>query len=45
MVGLATFLLHVPVLSDPTAEVPAWWADANKGGGWLGAHGSQEHVG
>jgi predicted dehydrogenase len=38
---LATFLLHMPLLSDPAAEVPAWWADENQGGGWLGAHGSQ----
>jgi predicted dehydrogenase len=21
--------------------VPTWWADADRGGGWLGAHGSQ----
>jgi predicted dehydrogenase len=44
MVGnprLATFLLHVPLLADESAEVPAWWADADQGGGWLGAHGSQ----
>ena len=38
---LATVLLHVPVLAEPDAEVPAWWADAASGGGWLGAHGSQ----
>jgi predicted dehydrogenase len=38
---LATILLHVPVLADPAAEVPDWWADAGQGGGWLGAHGSQ----
>ena len=44
MVGqprLATFLLHVPLLAGTSAEVPAWWADAGQGGGWLGAHGSQ----
>jgi predicted dehydrogenase len=35
---LATFLLHIPLLADPSAEVPAWWSDANEGGGWLGAH-------
>jgi predicted dehydrogenase len=35
---LATFLLHIPLLADPGAEVPAWWADADQGGGWLGAH-------
>ena len=38
---LALFALHVPVLSDRDADVPAWWADATQGGGWLGAHGSQ----
>jgi predicted dehydrogenase len=38
---LATFLLHVPLLADPSSEVPAWWADAAQGGGWLGGHGSQ----
>ena len=34
---LATFLLHIPMLADPAGEVPAWWADAAQGGGWLGA--------
>jgi len=34
-------LLHVPVLADPAAEVPRWWADDAAGGGWFGAHGSQ----
>ena len=38
---MATWLLHVPMLADPRAEVPGWWADAGAGGGWLGAHGSQ----
>ncbi len=38
---LALFLLHVPVLAAPDAELPDWWADAAQGGGWLGAHGSQ----
>jgi predicted dehydrogenase len=38
---LATFLLHMPLLADPAAEVPTWWASAQEGGGWLGAHGSQ----
>jgi predicted dehydrogenase len=37
---LATFLLHIPLLADPGAEVPAWWSDATQGGGWLGAHAS-----
>ncbi len=38
---LATWLMHVPVLADPDATVPEWWADAGSGGGWLWAHGSQ----
>jgi len=38
---LALVLLHVPMLAEPEAEVPGWWADAESGGGWLGAHGSQ----
>ena len=35
---LATFLLHIPLLADPDADVPSWWSDAAQGGGWLGAH-------
>jgi predicted dehydrogenase len=35
---LATFLLHIPLLAEPGAEVPSWWSDAAQGGGWLGAH-------
>lgn len=35
---LAMFLLHIPLLADPAAEVPDWWADSHQGGGWLGAH-------
>ena len=38
---LALWVLHVPMLLDPRAEVPAWWGDESAGGGWLGAHGSQ----
>ena len=38
---LALVLMHVPMLAEPDAEVPGWWADASAGGGWLGAHGSQ----
>ena len=33
---LATFLLIMPLLADPAAEVPDWWASAEEGGGWLG---------
>jgi len=38
---LAIYLMHVPILADPAADLPEWWADAAQGGGWLGAHGSQ----
>ena len=38
---MLSIILHVPVLAGPGAEVPAWWADTDVGGGWLGAHGSQ----
>ncbi len=38
---MATWIMHVPMLADPDAVVPQWWADASVGGGWLGAHGSQ----
>ena len=37
---LASFLLHIPLLADPGAEVPDWWTDRKRGGGWLGAHAS-----
>jgi len=37
---LATFLLDMPLLADPAAELPDWWSDGSQGGGWLGAHGS-----
>jgi predicted dehydrogenase len=37
----ASILLSVPLLADTAAEVPGWWASAEAGGGWLGAHGSQ----
>jgi predicted dehydrogenase len=38
---LVAILMQVPMLADASAAVPAWWADAAQGGGWLGAHGSQ----
>ncbi len=38
---LALYLMNVPLLADPAADLPEWWADAAQGGGWLGAHGSQ----
>ena len=34
---LATILMHIPMLADPSGEVPTWWGDAGQGGGWLGA--------
>ena len=38
---LATVVMQVPMLADPAAEVPDWWAGTETGGGWFGAHGSQ----
>jgi predicted dehydrogenase len=38
---IATWIMNVPVLADPDAVVPAWWADAAARGGWMWAHGSQ----
>jgi predicted dehydrogenase len=35
---LATFLMLMPLLADPAAEVPDWWASEAEGGGWLRAH-------
>ncbi len=37
---MATIIMNVPVLADPSAEVPDWWSDAGQGGGWLGAYAS-----
>ncbi|MDJ0848780.1 MAG: Gfo/Idh/MocA family oxidoreductase [Myxococcota bacterium] len=37
---LATFLMHLPPLADPAAQVPDWWSEAEQGGGWLGAFAS-----
>jgi predicted dehydrogenase len=31
----AVFMLHVPTLSDPSAQMPAWRDDIQQGGGWL----------
>jgi predicted dehydrogenase len=36
----ALFMLQLPTLTDPDAEMPAWWDDASQGGGWLGAYGT-----
>jgi len=36
----ALFVLQLPTLTDPAAEMPTWWDDAAEGGGWLGAHGT-----
>jgi predicted dehydrogenase len=37
---LASFILDIPLLASPFAEVPSWWSDRGQGGGWLGAQGS-----
>lgn len=37
---LVTYLLHQPMLADPSGEVPAWWSREEEGGGWLGAYAS-----
>jgi predicted dehydrogenase len=36
----ALFMLQIPSLVDPAAELPAWWESEAEGGGWLGAYGS-----
>jgi predicted dehydrogenase len=36
----ALFMLQIPSLTDPAAEIPAWWEDDDQRGGWLGAYGS-----
>jgi predicted dehydrogenase len=35
---LATFILQMPMLAGPDAEVPDWFSDAGQSGGWLGAY-------
>lgn len=35
-----SLLSYLPLLADPAATMPDWWFDTDKGGGWLGAHGS-----
>jgi predicted dehydrogenase len=37
---LGLFMLQLPSLVDPAAELPSWWEDAGQGGGWLGAYGT-----
>ncbi|MFP8876013.1 MAG: Gfo/Idh/MocA family oxidoreductase, partial [Myxococcota bacterium] len=37
---LVSYLLHQPMLADPSGEVPAWWSQSEEGGGWLGAYAS-----
>ncbi|HIG71272.1 MAG TPA: Gfo/Idh/MocA family oxidoreductase [Myxococcales bacterium] len=37
---LVNFTMNVPVLADPSGEVPAWWSMGQEGGGWLGAYAS-----
>jgi predicted dehydrogenase len=35
-----SLLSYLPLLADPAAPMPDWWFDRERGGGWLGAHGS-----
>jgi predicted dehydrogenase len=37
---LANFTMNVPILADPSGEVPSWWSSQKDGGGWLGAYAS-----
>jgi len=37
---VATVIAHMPHFIDPWRRPPAWWFDADAGGGWLGACGS-----
>lgn len=37
---LATIVAHGPLVADPAREMPDWWFDTTRGGGWLGASGS-----
>jgi len=37
---LVNFTMNVPVLADPSGEVPEWWSSTKQGGGWLGAYAS-----
>ncbi len=38
---LFSLVQYVPLVADPSAtNVPRWWFDADRGGGWLGASGS-----
>ena len=37
---MAVFMLQIPSLADPLAEIPSWWEQETEGGGWLGAYGS-----
>ena len=37
---LVNFTMNVPLLADPSGEVPSWWSKREDGGGWLGAYAS-----
>lgn len=39
-ISYATFVQHINMLADPNTPWPAWWFNADEGGGWLGASGS-----
>ena len=36
---MLTHILELPLFASAGTEVPDWWADADQGGGWLGANG------
>jgi predicted dehydrogenase len=43
LIGTPRFLAldqFIPFCADPETPLPAWWFDAEAGGGWLGAGGS-----
>ena len=37
---LVAAITHIPLFADADRPAPAWWFDADAGGGWLGASGS-----
>ena len=36
---MMTHLMELSMFADEKTEVPDWWGDASRGGGWLGANG------
>jgi predicted dehydrogenase len=43
---MLSMVQYHPLVASPEAKMPAWWFDAEAGGGWLGAQGSHivDHV-